>query len=309
MYDYLKIYDGPDASSILLGKYCGTDSPDTIVATTTSGSITFVFHSDYSDNYPGWKANISCYGGPFSLIANAFPSIVCLGSTSQLTAIPSGGSGNYTYQWLPVTFLDDPSSATPISTPTQDITYTVTVHDGTNSVTSQPIAVTVKPLPSAPAITENGDVLTSNSPTGNQWYLNDALIPGATAQNYVPVASGIYYVRYTDPVTGCYSDPSNTITYILTGIDQITNENKVTIFPNPFSQSVTITYELSGAGSVKIILYDAFGKEMKILVDDARQPAGKYSLDMTARDRNDGIYYCRILTTGYSLTKKLILSK
>jgi hypothetical protein len=167
----------------------------------------------------------------------------------------------------------------------------------------------VNPIPPAPVITENGNVLTSSSPTGNQWYLNDAMIPDATGQSYYPTASGIYYVRYTDPVTGCYSDPSNTITYLLTGIDQKTNENNVTIFPNPFTEEVTIGYELPGPGIVKIVLYDAFGREIKILADNVKQQAGKYSLEMTAADLSAGIYYCKIQTSGYSLTKKLILSK
>jgi hypothetical protein len=308
-YDYLKIYNGPDVLSTLIGKYCGTDSPDTVVATSTSGALTFVFHSDYSDNYPGWKANLLCYGGPLTLIANAFPSNVCLGSTSQLTAIPSGGSGNYTYQWLPATYLDDPASPSPISTPTQDITYTVTVLDGMNSITSQPIPVTVNPVPPAPTIALNGDVLTSSSPAGNQWYLNDGMIPGATGQTYIPVNSGSYYVRYSDPVTGCYSDPSNTITYILTAIEQRINENNLTVFPNPFTEKVTITYELPGPANMKIVFYDAFGREVNVLVDNARQEAGKYSLEMSAAGLSPGIYYCKIRTTGYSLTKKLILSK
>lgn len=308
-YDNLKIYNGPNVSSTLIGKFCGINSPDTVVATTTSGSLTFVFHSDYSDNYSGWKANIICYGGPLTLIANAFPSNVCLGSTSQLTAIPTGGSENYTYQWSPTTYLDDPASATPISTPTQDITYTVTVYDGMNSVISQAIPITVNPIPPAPVITENGNVLTSSSPTGNQWYLNGAMIPNATGQSYSPSASGIYYVRYTDPVTGCYSDPSNTITYLLTGIDQKINENNVTVFPNPFSDDVTITYKLTGPSNVRMVLYDAIGQEIRILIDKINQPAGKYVLEMHADGLSSGIFYCKVQTSGYTFTKKLILSK
>jgi hypothetical protein len=308
-YDFLKIYNGPDASSTLIGKYCGSDSPDTVVATTASGSLTFVFHSDFSYNYAGWDANLVCYGGPLTLIANAFPSNVCLGSASQLTAIPSGGSGTYTYQWLPATYLDDPASATPISTPAEDITYTVTVFDGINSVVSQPISVTVKPVPDAPTITENGEILTSSSPTDNQWYLNNAMIPGANGQNYTIVASGTYYSEVTDPVTGCSSDPSNTITFIFTGIGQKTNANYVTIFPNPFMEDVTIEYELAVPSNVKIVLYDAFGKEIRILAENARQKAGKYTLRMTSADLSAGIYYCKIQTSEYSLTKKMILTK
>lgn len=62
-YDYLKIYDGPNTSSTLIGTYCGTTSPGTITASNASGSLTFVFHSDINTNSTGWVAAISCLSG------------------------------------------------------------------------------------------------------------------------------------------------------------------------------------------------------------------------------------------------------
>jgi hypothetical protein len=90
-YDWLKVFNGPDVSSPLIGTYCGTNIGGPFVS--TSGSLTFQFHSDYSVNLTGWVADISCIGGPLNLAANAFPADVCLGSSSQLVAVPSGGSG------------------------------------------------------------------------------------------------------------------------------------------------------------------------------------------------------------------------
>ncbi len=59
-YDWLKIYDGTNTSSTLIGKYCGTNSPGTITATNEDGALTFEFHSDYSVTELGWSANVSC---------------------------------------------------------------------------------------------------------------------------------------------------------------------------------------------------------------------------------------------------------
>ncbi len=59
-YDWLMIYDGPDDSAPFIGQYCGTNSPGTVLSTHGTGSLTFVFHSDYSVTEPGWVANISC---------------------------------------------------------------------------------------------------------------------------------------------------------------------------------------------------------------------------------------------------------
>ena len=59
-WDWLKIFDGPTTSSALIGNYCGTDSPGEVIASGADGSLTFQFHSDYSETRPGWKASISC---------------------------------------------------------------------------------------------------------------------------------------------------------------------------------------------------------------------------------------------------------
>lgn len=60
--DYLQIYDGPNTGSPLIGQFQGTTSPGTV--TSSSGCLTFVFHSDGSVVYPGWVATISCAACP-----------------------------------------------------------------------------------------------------------------------------------------------------------------------------------------------------------------------------------------------------
>lgn len=59
-YDWLKIYDGPNTSSPLLGTWCGINSPGILTATNQSGALTFQFKSDASVTAAGWKALISC---------------------------------------------------------------------------------------------------------------------------------------------------------------------------------------------------------------------------------------------------------
>ncbi len=306
-YDYLKVYDGTSASSPLLGTWCGTNSPGTVLA--TGGALTFVFHSDYSQNLSGWAADIKCFGGQLTLVANAFPPTVCMGSSSQLTALPTGGSGNYTYQWSPATYLDNPTSANPVCTPTQNTTYTVTVNDGTNSVTSSPITITVSAIPTAPVISENGNTLTSSAAAGNQWFMNNALIPGATQQTYNPTCSGSYYAVVADAVSGCFSEPSNSILYLLTGLDNLAADKMVSVFPNPFRDNVTISYTTQNSGSVKITLFDSYGKQIRVISDATNQPAGFYSHEVNADNLTSGIYYCKIQTSAYSVVKKLMLSR
>ncbi|MCE3296080.1 MAG: hypothetical protein K0R65_1794 [Crocinitomicaceae bacterium] len=56
--DILTVYDGPNASSPVLGTYSGNSSPG--VVTSTTGCLTFNFQSDASIRRDGWQAAISC---------------------------------------------------------------------------------------------------------------------------------------------------------------------------------------------------------------------------------------------------------
>lgn len=301
-YDWLKAYDGPNTTSTLLGKWCGTSTPPDLVG--TSGSITFQFSSDYSENRAGWSVDLSCLGGALGISANAFPSDVCTGGSSQLVAIPVGGSANYTYLWTPSTYLDDPTSKTPVATPVTDISYTVTVNDGTNSITSGAVSLTVHPVPAAPTITLVSDILNSSVSTGNQWYLNGAMIPGATNPQLTPEASGEYYDVVTEGT--CPSDPSNIITVVFTGVNNQVSQENVSVYPNPFRDSFTVSFGLSKTENVRIILTDGSGKECRRM--NVKGTLGNNETLVSGAGLTPGLYYVTVTSGSYQVVKKLILA-
>jgi gliding motility-associated-like protein len=68
---------------------------------------------------------------------------ICYGQTYQLNA-----SGGTVYSWTPITFLNDATIANPISSPTKDITYTLSVISDINgcpSLTTDQIRIDVTP--------------------------------------------------------------------------------------------------------------------------------------------------------------------
>ena len=308
-YDYLAIYNGNDITAPVIGTYCGTDSPGTVTSTAADGSLTFRFHSDNLNTYPGWAASVQCIGGPLTLMATAFPPSVCLGSTNRLSVIPSGGTGTYTYLWEPATYLDDPTSQFPYCTPETNITYTVTVDDGNTTLTSSPVDVTVLPVPDAPEATLNGDLLESSATDGNQWYYYGALIPGANQPTYQPTLSGEYYVTVTDQDNGCESEPSNTILFLFTAIDQTQAENLVNVYPNPFTNRLNISFILPGTSGVQVNLTDAFGRMVRQAEEKNSFPAGKHTLVLESGNLLPGIYFCWIKTDSYTVVRKVILTR
>ena len=79
-------------------------------------------------------------------------------------------------------------------------------------------------------------------------------------------------------------------------------------YPNPFSVSTTIKYSIADAGFVKLSIYDVSGREIEVLVEEVKQ-AGEYSVDIDAEGLSQGIYFCRLETTGNKIQKKMVLLK
>lgn len=59
-YDFLYVYNGPNASSPLLGTFTGNALPPSLTSSATNGELTFRFVSDQIENTPGWIAAITC---------------------------------------------------------------------------------------------------------------------------------------------------------------------------------------------------------------------------------------------------------
>ncbi len=79
-------------------------------------------------------------------------------------------------------------------------------------------------------------------------------------------------------------------------------------YPNPFNPSTKIIYQMAKAGHVKIVVFNAMGKEVKKLVDEF-QNSGIHKITFNAKGLSSGIYYYRILLNNYTDVKKMIYIK
>ena len=64
----------------------------------------------------------------------------------------------------------------------------------------------------------------------------------------------------------------------------------LTIYPNPFTTSTTIEYELTEPSHVQLTIYNALGETIRIAVD-RMMPQGKHSFTWTADRLPEGMYY------------------
>ncbi len=145
-YDFLYIYDGSSTNATLIGTYDGSNSPGIVTATNEEGALTFRFTSDNWTTSSGWAAQVYCISGnPLNITVTADPEVINEGERSQLQAIVTGGSGEYTYIWEPAETLDNPNIANPVATPTDPETvYKVVVTDSEGSTGVGEVIVTIR---------------------------------------------------------------------------------------------------------------------------------------------------------------------
>lgn len=79
-------------------------------------------------------------------------------------------------------------------------------------------------------------------------------------------------------------------------------------YPNPFNPTTTITYDLPRTAQVKLELFNVLGQKVKTLVD-ARQPAGRYQVQLNLKGLASGVYYYRLKTNGFTGVKRMVLMK
>jgi hypothetical protein len=78
--------------------------------------------------------------------------------------------------------------------------------------------------------------------------------------------------------------------------------------PNPFNPSTTFEYRIPVDEHVKISVFDALGRVVKVLVNELKN-SGSHALVFDAKDLPSGIYFYRLETPSFSTMKKMVVSK
>lgn len=87
------------------------------------------------------QVTVSIEGSSMTALASADQNELCEGESTTLHASPSGGTGNYTYNWTPASTLNSATSQNPVATPpVGSTTYTCAVSDG---MITQNVSVTI----------------------------------------------------------------------------------------------------------------------------------------------------------------------
>jgi hypothetical protein len=79
-------------------------------------------------------------------------------------------------------------------------------------------------------------------------------------------------------------------------------------FPNPFNPSTMIGYQVPMNGEVTLIVFDALGREVAVIVNEIKT-AGTYTVPFDASSFAAGVYFYRLRSGNSSITKRMVLLK
>jgi hypothetical protein len=79
-------------------------------------------------------------------------------------------------------------------------------------------------------------------------------------------------------------------------------------YPNPFDHYLNIEYVLSELSWVRLTIYDALGRKVKILVDNEQRP-DNYLFRWNSSESSEGMYIIKLQTNSLQKTQTVILIK
>jgi PKD repeat protein len=145
-----------------------------------------------------------------------------------------------------------------------------------------------------------------------KWDFGDGSIDTTTTSPvHVYDNAGQYTVCYiaVDDVTG-QTDTACEVVQTTTGTlvsGTLQQGNNLGVYPNPFNNSATISYELAERTTLELALYDFSGRKVKTIVKTT-QDKGTYTINWDARAVETGSYLLQLKTSG-GTAKSLLLVK
>ena len=144
--------------------------------------------------------------------------------------------------------------------------------------------------PTALAIEANGSLVVANDYSGG--------IADAVASELVridPVSGDRTTFSFSSFGVGIEDEADVPERFLLTGA-----------YPNPFQTATHIGYELQSPSPVELVVYDAVGRQVEVLVSST-QPAGLYEASFEAEGLPNGVYFYRLSAGPSTQTGQMVL--
>lgn len=274
---------------------------------------------------------VTIEGGPLQVNPVAIEPVICRNESTEIRAIPGGGSNTYqTFSWTssPPGFTS--SEANPVVSPVITTVYTVEVFDGYNTATGS-VTVSVNQLPVVLLAPQDDPRVVMISPVEIGLCVYDTLTlsagnPGSTYQwsngstdQTIDIGtSGIsfdiqtYQVMVHDPITGCKNEGSITVyftfQYCSYGIGEKESDDRLLVYPNPSVEGI-FNIRIEGLkGETMLDVYTAQGKLIKSEVCSI-SPGSTYNSSLLLSRSGNGFYFLKLSNNEVVIIRKLIIQQ
>lgn len=228
--------------------------------------------------------------GAGNIGTNILPDMGNLGGSQGFT--PPLPTGDYTI-WLNQTGPVSCATFQFITTTTDECPSTLSLANETIGSGSYKAADTIKTI---------GNVLIANSSSVN--FQAGKTIKLNHGFHAMTGSSFSAKIMACEPIN--LSTPQNDISQLLV-TESLKNEIPLKVYPNPFSNSTSIEYQLKNPEKVNLTIYTLSGKLVETILNSELQEKGFYQYNLSKNNLKKGMYLLVLKTKSIRLIKKLIL--
>jgi len=159
------------------------------------------------------------------------------------------------------------------------------------------------------------EAITFDSPTllvGTKSFISTSPLNGDTEFETAGLTpNATYYWRVRSISGGAASSWSETWSFTVSasgvGVEEnIAEDFKLNIYPNPMTGSATVAFELSETEEVQLSVYDLLGREVQRLVRKSLS-SGQHQFMVDASQFEGGMYFVKLITGDKEITRKVIV--
>lgn len=231
------------------------------------------------------------------------PSVNCAGDTVTMHALVNG-SGGFNYLWYENSNLVAGATDSVYTSVGSMINqwYQLLLADTNGCYTySNIIYSNFYDPPIQQSLTQNGQDLISGWGSGNLWYLDDVLIPGATGTTYTVTQPGCYRVAWFFPFAPDCQTLSDSICFLMVNVEELEGKPANQLLYSSESMSLQISLAFPSTKTV-FQLFDASGRMVSWENIHNQQTV----LDLSGF--TDGIYIGKLTSGEKTEVKKLFIN-
>ncbi len=233
--------------------------------------------------------------------------VSCFGLADGTAAVTtSGGTPPYQFNW-------SNDENTPTITNLIAGTYMVTVQDSNGCEMISSVEVEA-PTPISIAIdlvqddtgSNNGSIfITASGGAGGFTYIwqDENGVVVSTSEDPQTLTAGTYTVSVTD-ISGCVGSSVQILVNTVVGIEEISLENAIHVFPNPTAGQLNINVDENLAKSVALQIFDQSGK---LVYNNNQIDLSNQVVDIAVLQ--NGLYWCKFIVEENVVVRKVVLVK